>query len=142
VNENPVVKPPLNPDIHIEADVPARGEEGHVEKIAEVFQAGLEAASASTTIRLKMILGEAYQKYTDIAFWLAQELAKDEAKAPGLIAAAQQYAKNPALLKSNYAPVHRDIVRVQQDLLEEAIDSGYYGVAIEDKSCSDPADDT
>jgi hypothetical protein len=149
VSDDPIVQPPLNPDIHIEADIPGRGEPGHVDKIAEVFQAGLSMASSSPSVRLKMILGEAYQKYGNLLYWLAEEIVKDDDKAPGLIQAAQQYARDPSILRRSVTTRFRDITDAQQRLLEDALrfaaSALWHGTrleALEDKTCSDPVEDT
>jgi hypothetical protein len=69
-----------------------------VEAYATAIDAGLRQVAASPDYRLQMILGEAYQKWLDLAEWVLAELEKDEAKAPGLVRRAREWADDPLIL--------------------------------------------
>lgn len=82
----------------------------------------LGTVSADPEMRLRMILGEAYQKYADLIRWIGAELEKDERKAPGLEALARKFASDPMkpLLRGISG---RDglVVAIQQGMLEDAV---------------------
>jgi hypothetical protein len=82
----------MNDHIKITADIPPDASPAEKTQLrAKAIDGGLRAAAGDPAIRLRMILGEAYQRYLAIARWAAEEIAKDEAKAPGLMAQARLY---------------------------------------------------
>ena len=74
----------------------------------DAFQTALNVAGSDPETRLRMILGEAYQKYLELCRWTLDELRKDEPKAPGLIALAERFAGDPSLLRFPSAPAVSD----------------------------------
>lgn len=113
-------------DIHIKAEIPPEASGEKVMAIrAGAYQQGLSIASASPDFRLRMIMGEAYQKYLEIAMWAAEQIGKDEPKAPGLIALAEQYAAHPGKLAAGFSSRPRGdetrIAETQQAIIEAAV---------------------
>ena len=75
----------MSANYHVTADIPADAPpQQRSDARAEAIKMVLIHASSDPGTRLLMILGDAYQRYLDLARWIAQEIEKDEAKAPGL----------------------------------------------------------
>jgi len=111
-------------DIHVSVDIPAgSSDEEKTALRAGAYREGLSLASASSDMRLRMILGEAYQKYLELARWIAGELIKDEEKAPGLLMLAGQMAARPGSIGAGL-PQHvpETVITTQEWLLHEAIE--------------------
>jgi len=72
-------------DIHISVDIPPDASPAEKKALrAGAFQTGLSLAAADPGMRLQMILGEAWQKHCELVSWVADQLDRDEEKAPGL----------------------------------------------------------
>jgi len=111
-------------DIHISADIPAGASpEEKTEIRAGAYREGLILASGSSDMRLRMILGEAYQKYLELARWIADEFIKDDPKAPGLLMLAGQMAARPGSIGAGL-PEHvpETVITTQEWLLHEAVE--------------------
>lgn len=92
------------------------------EPSAEAFDTALRAAAMSPQMRLEMILGEAYRKYLDLAGWVRDEIEKDEAKAPGLIATAAQLSVTPDVECSGRSDPVRIALSTQRVILMAAFE--------------------
>lgn len=63
-------------DFHLTADLPADPEK-RLQVRADAIKLALEHAVSDPSIRLKMILGEAYARYREMTAWLAVEIEKE-----------------------------------------------------------------
>ncbi len=87
-------------DIHLAAEYPEGATPEQKKDVrAAAFQHALLMASSDPEIRLRMILGEAYQRYMAVVRWIVDEIGKDEAKACGLRKVAERFAIDPSLLE-------------------------------------------
>lgn len=103
-------------DLHVVAEIPVDASlEEKKRRRGEAIAAALSAASGSPDFRLRMILGEGYQRLQGVMRWIADEIAKDEAKAPGLTALADQWG--------TYLPrdAKDEMVHAQQQMLIAAV---------------------
>jgi len=91
------------PELKLTADLSADPEERKEQRV-KAIDIALRTAGGDAGFRLAMILGEAYRKYDELAQWIADEIARDEAKAPGLVALARQLT----------APGHMGVVLIQK----------------------------
>jgi hypothetical protein len=106
----------------ITADIPADAtKERRTAIVAGAYQAALSIASSDPEVRLRMILGEAYQRYSEVFVWMAREIAKDEERAPGLIALAKTWSSDRRPLLVGYPDFMAEAIgAVQQMLIEDA----------------------
>lgn len=71
--------------VRITGEVPAGLPKAErVQAYAEAIDAGLRAVASSPDMRLRMILGETYNKLARVVDTMVDEIEKDEDKAPGL----------------------------------------------------------
>lgn len=84
--------------INISVDLVGTEGDERKKRLATAVQAGLNIAGTDPEIRLRMILGEALQRYKRLVEWLCDEIVKDETKAPGLTELAEAFADDIELL--------------------------------------------
>jgi hypothetical protein len=109
----------------ITADIPAEATpEQRIAIVAGAYQAALSMASSDADIRLRMILGEANQKYEELARWVWEQVEKDEAKAPGLTALLEQLvitgAHNEWMRRGGRLPEGVTLTRLMEKAIPEA----------------------
>ena len=110
--------------IHITANIPPGSFPDEKKTIrAGAFQKGLSLASSAPNFRLRMILGEAWQKHCDLIRWIADELEKDEEKAPGLWRLAWDMSGDPEewIRQGTRVQLSQTLVETQGRLLQEAV---------------------
>lgn len=109
-------------DYHLSVEVPGDATPDERKAlIASAYRQALSDASGSARMRLQMILGEAYRKFVDVATWIAEEIRKDEAGAPNLIALANAVAATDAITQLFAGTVPIEVVEAQDILLAEAV---------------------
>lgn len=110
-------------EINVRVDIPPGASREEKTKLrAGAFQQGLSIASADPGFRLRMILGEAWQKHLELVRWVADELQKDDDKAPGLCELALDKAHDPGFVSQalpNSVPTL--VGDTQERLLQEAV---------------------
>lgn len=109
---------------HIRAEIPEDATPAEKrEIIAGAYKAALSMASEDVDIRLRMILGEANERYEELARWIWQQIEAGETKAPGLVAFAEKISAGKQalawLMRGRGAP--DGVLLTEARLLERAV---------------------
>lgn len=104
--------PKMVEHLHLSVDLPGDPDERKMMR-AEAVQTALAAVAVDPAFRLRMILGESYQRFIDVALYAAEQIERDEVKAPGLKALALQWGV--CMPQSDHATA------VQQQIITAAI---------------------
>jgi hypothetical protein len=109
------------PYLHLGVEPPEDASPDEIKALrAKAIATALGMASSDPAFRLRMILGEAYQQFQEIARWAAAEIGKDEAKAPGLTEMARRFANDlSGALFEKTTP--QEVVAAQQQILSAAV---------------------